>query len=343
MRKATTLFFTAVLLLAGCQKGLDREVTERKDTPCLVTVSVGSPATKVVGVKAGDESAVRSLQVFLYDGENLAAAASSDSSCCSVTCYPGEYRSYILVNSPAVDRDSVTSLSSLKNRVLDLADNAPDTLAACAMADVTVTRQATTKEITAERYVSKVVIEKITKAFAGTLRINSVYMTNVVGGMRCFSGDTLDVWYNRMGYSASAADCLVRDTVNAYADTVIETSHNFYVFPNPTVSDTTAKTWCPRHTRLVLDALFREEPCYYVVNMPVLERNRVYRIQDLVIKRKGSDNEEDIAEDEVDIIVGPDLEEWEDVSEEILPVIKVTVSVNVVVDAYSDGGYSENL
>ena len=174
MRKATTLFFTAVLLLAGCQKGLDSEVTERKDTPCLVTVSVGSPATKVVGVKAGDESAVRSLQVFLYDGENLAAAASSDSSCCSVTCYPGEYRSYILVNSPAVEKDSVAFLSDLKEMVLDLADNDPDTLAACAAADVTVSKQSSTMEITAQRYVSKVVIEKITKAFTGTLRVNNV-------------------------------------------------------------------------------------------------------------------------------------------------------------------------
>lgn len=333
----------SVLLLSGCQKGLDREVTERRDTPCLVTVSVGAPATKAVGVKAGDESAVRSLQVFLYDGENLAASASSDSSYCSVTCYPGEYRSYILVNSPGVDRDSVTSLSGLENRILDLAGNAPDTLAACATADVTVTRQASAMEVTAERYVSKVVIEKITKAFTGTLRVNSVYMTNVVGGVRCFSEDTLDVWYNRMGYSASAADRLVRDTVNAYADTVLATAHSFYVFPNPTVSDTTSGTWCPRHTRLVLDALFREEPCYYVVNMPVLERNRVYRIQDLIVRRKGSDNEEEIAEDEVDIIVRPDLEEWEDVSGEILPELRVTVAVNVVVDSYSEGGYIENL
>lgn len=331
------------MLLAGCQKGLDRDVSEGKDTPCLVTVSVGSPATKVVGVKAEDESAVRSLQVFLYDGENLVASASSDSSFCSVTCYPGEYRAYILVNSPVVDRDSVAVLDSLRELVLDLAGNAPDTLAACATADVTVTKRASTMEIAAERYVSKVVIEKITKAYSGMLRVNSVYMTNVVGGVRYFSDAGLDLWYNRMGYRASAVDRLVRDTVNAYADTVLGTPHSFYVFPNPTAGDTTAAVWCPRHTRLVLDALYKDEPCYYVVNMPVLERNRVYRIQDLVIKRKGSDDEEDIAEDEVDVIVGAELEDWEDVSEEILPVMKVTVSVNVVADAYSSGLYNENL
>ena len=331
------------LLLTGCRKGLDTEVSERNDVPCLVTVSVGSPATKVVGVKEGDESAVRNLQVFLYDGENLAASASSDSSFCSVTCYPGEYKSYILVNAPVVDRDSVTSLKDLKAAVLDLADNAPDTLAACATADVVVKKQASEVQTQARRYVSKVVIEKITKAFAGTLRVNSIYMTNVVGGVRCFSEDSIDVWYNRMGYSACAADRLVRDTVNAYADTVLGTAHSFYVFPNPTVIDTTVAPWCPRHTRLVIDALFRDEPCYYVVNMPVLERNRVYRIQELIIKRKGSDSEEEIAEDEVDIIVGPALEEWEDVSEEVLPELRVTVSVNVVVDNYSEGGYIENL
>lgn len=342
---------TAVLLLAGCQKGLDREVTEGAGSQCQVTISVSNPATRAVGVDADGESAVNGLQLFLFDGDRLAATASSDSSSCSVTCKPGQYKSFILANAPLINSASAASLSAFRNAVHHLADNRVGNLVASAESDLTVKPKRYSLSVSARRYVSKVVMEKITKDLsemgaphnAKTMHVNSVYMTNVVGGVRYFAEDTVDVWYNRMGYAPSGADRLVRDAVDTDVDSVLETEHTFYVLPNPAVRDTTAAPWCPRHTRLVLDAVFGGEPCYYVVNMPVIERNRVYRIRNIVIRRGGSDSEEEIADDDrVRIIVGPGLDAWADVSEELMPEMDLAVRINPVVDEYVEGDYYED-
>ena len=351
MRKATTLFSIAMLLLSGCQKGLDREAAEGAGRQCQITISVSNPATRAVGVNADGESAVNGLQLFLFDGDSLAATASSDSSSCSVTCKPGQYRSFILANAPLIDSASIASLSAFRNTVHHLADNRIDSLVAGAETEITVSAASYSMAVQARRYIAKVVVEKVTKDLsemgaphnAKTLHVNSVYMTNVVGGVRYFAEDTVDVWYNRMGYAPSGVDRLVRDAVDADVDSVLETEHTFYVLPNPAVRDTTTAPWCPRHTRLVLDATFGGEPCYYVVNMPVIERNRVYRIKDIVIRRGGSDNEEEIADDDrVRIIVGPGLDAWADVSEELMPEVDLAVRINPVVDEYVEGDYYED-
>ena len=55
-----------------------------------------------------------------------------------------------------------------------------------------------------------------------------------------------------------------------------------------TVTDCDNEPWSDRYTRLILECDIDGETYYYSVNIPGLERNRQYRITEVVIKDWGS-------------------------------------------------------
>ena len=64
--------------------------------------------------------------------------------------------------------------------------------------------------------------------------------------------------------------------------------HVFYPYPNPTKDDTYEATWAPRHTLLVVEVTFEGKKGYYPVVLPVLERNKTYVIDELVLRHRTS-------------------------------------------------------
>ena len=68
-----------------------------------------------------------------------------------------------------------------------------------------------------------------------------------------------------------------------------EKEHVFYPYPNPTKDDNYDASWTPRHTLLVVEVTFESKKGYYPVVLPVLERNKTYVIDELVIRHRPGD------------------------------------------------------
>ena len=89
----------------------------------------------------------------------------------------------------------------------------------------------------------------------------------------------------------AAYDALLYDSVTATVDNKkpYEKEHVFYPYPNPTDKDTYDATWQPRHSILVVEVTFQGKKGYYPIVLPVLERNKTYVIDELVIRHRPGD------------------------------------------------------
>ena len=190
-----------------------------------------------------------------------------------------------------------------------LSDNSVGRLVMAGSASLSVTGDCdVTIDVT--RLASKIVVDKITNGFAGswlsgkTLTLNSLYVTNVCGSLRYDGTFAGTVWHNRMGYDAAESayvKALTFDSVNASIaqGSSRSTSHTFYCYANPsTDTDTRGGTWSVRSTRLVLDVGIEDvtEHCYYVVDLPDISGNTIYRFSEITLVNIGAEDEESLAD-----------------------------------------------
>ena len=70
------------------------------------------------------------------------------------------------------------------------------------------------------------------------------------------------------------------------AETPYTAQNAFYCYPNHASQDSFEAEWCPRNTRLVVEATLGDEKYYYPVKLPKLEHNMRYEVN-LVITRPG--------------------------------------------------------
>ena len=88
------------------------------------------------------------------------------------------------------------------------------------------------------------------------------------------------------------------------------------------MADNFSNTWSARHTRLVIKCDYNGKTCYYPVTLPkstggtpgTLERNKVYHISQLTLKRPGSSSPEnpgDEVNSEVSVTFKVTVSAWE--------------------------------
>lgn len=281
------------LALGACQGE-----SARPDGQASVMVSVSLPGeTRATGVSSAGESRINSLQVFVFglDGR-LESSSSVLSGTLNLRCRHGDKTIWALVNAPA--QGSVATLTDLASAVSGLADNSPSSLVMAGSIPLTVESDLSVS-VPVSRLCAKVVVGKITKAFSSQalqekrLTLRRMYLTNVAGDKPFGSDGPVSRWYNRMGYQGECA-ALLCDTIGRELDPVLDETHVFYVYPNASGSVQRGAPWCPRCTRLVLDAELDGETCYYVIDLPGLESNHSYVLSDLVLTRPGAGDEESV-------------------------------------------------
>ena len=282
----------AALALGSCT----REKADIDGKPVEVNVTIlGTAPTRATSVSYDNESKVGNLQVYVFNDGKLedyqdAGAAMT----AQLTATSGERTVWALVNAPTLK--DVSTETELKARVSQLSDNKTDAFVMSGFTKQEL-KDGGTVPVTVKRLVSRVSVKKISTEFqyalAGeTLTLDGIYLINVAGDNTYAADGTPGIWVNQLGHKDSGLDALLYDKLTSTTvtnATPYEKEHVFYPYPNPTKDDTYDATWTPRHTLLVVEVTFEGKKGYYPVVLPVLERNKTYVIDELVIRHRPGD------------------------------------------------------
>jgi hypothetical protein len=282
----------AALALASCT----REKADIDGKPVEVNVTIlGTAPTRATSVTYANESKVTNLQVYVFNNGKLedyqdAGAAMT----AQLTATSGERTVWALVNAPSLK--DVSTEAELKAKVSRLADNKTDAFVMSGSATQEL-KDGGTVPVTVKRIVSRVSIKKISTDFQyalaqETLTIDGIYLINVAGDNTYAADGTPGTWVNQLGHKDNGLDAFLYDKL---ASTTVTNAkpyskeHVFYPYPNPTQDDAYDAAWKPRHTLLVVEVTFEKKKGYYPVVLPVLERNKTYVIDELVIRHRPGD------------------------------------------------------
>ena len=199
-------------------------------------------------------------------------------------------------------------------KTIDLGDNSTTASAGFVMAGsttCTVSSSTTTAIITVNRFVSRVALAKVTNSLPdsyGSLTVNNVTLTNVVGNQNLAGVATPSTWYNKMGrkdgatvssqiidgssYLASCPTLTFKSISSSVANgssLTPSTPYLLYCYPNSTTTDATgwASSFTARKTRLVVTATISGTKYYYPVVIDAPQRNTAYTVE-LTITGLGS-------------------------------------------------------
>ena len=293
----------ATLCTVACNKNMDTQINEIPDPvqeeryDLKVNVRSGDLVqTKSTTITAANEITVNNLQVFVFRGDALDAYATvNNDDELTVSCTAGERQVYALVNCPSLSaistKTALLATSSLLSgnsgssfqmighqEGIDLPDDSPVTI------DV-------------HRLAARVVIKKISRAFtvsslaAKSFSIDQIFLINVAGDINFGETANPTVWLNQRAYNSEQAAFTYDAPGASLANNAsYSTVHSFYAYPNPTVDDSESTTWSARHTRLVVKATLGTDVYYYPITLPVLEANKSYEIEELILTRPGSDS-----------------------------------------------------
>lgn len=282
----------AALTLLSCE----RENINAESKPIKVTVSIqGTAPTRATSVSYSDEAKVESLQVYVFnngkleDYQNAGAAMTAQ-----LTATSGLRTVWALVNAPTIK--DLTTENELKAKVSRLADNDIDAFVMVGSTSQEL-KDRLTIPITVKRFVSRVSIRKISTDFqealsSQTVSIDGIYLINVAADNTYAADGTPNTWVNQLKHKDNDYDALLYDKVSATVSNkkAYEKEHVFYPYPNPTSQDTYDSTWAPRHTILVVEVTLQNKKGYYPVVLPILESNKTYVIDEMIIRHLPNDD-----------------------------------------------------
>ena len=261
------------------------------------------------------ETTVNNVQILVFDSTGaLNAYVDADKSVAGITINTtaGSKTVWAVVNGP--DLSSVTTAAVLSSKAIDLGDNSTTASEGFVMAGsttCTVSSSTTTAIITVNRFVSRVALAKVTNSLPdsyGSLTVNNVTLTNVVGNQNLAGSATPSTWYNKMGrkdgatassqiidgssYLASCPTLTFKSISSSVANgssLTPSTPYLLYCYPNSTTTDATgwASSFTARKTRLVVTATISGTKYYYPVVIDTPQRNTAYTVE-LIITGLGS-------------------------------------------------------
>jgi hypothetical protein len=282
----------AALALLSC----NRETVPAEDgQPVRINVSiVGTAPTRATGASATNESHVSNLQLFVFNGDNLEDYVDAGSATSvQLTATSGERTLWAVVNAAPIT--GISKPSDLSGKTSLLSENAPNALVMAGSVTQNLQDNATIT-IPVTRIVAKVAVNKISTDFQNalaseTLTIDGIYLINVAADNNYAGNKTPEQWVNKLGHTDSGVDALLYDSVNKTVrnNSPYQTAHTFYPYPNPTTATSHEGTWSIRHSMLVVEVTLQGQKGYYPIEMPVLERNKTYIIEELILKHRPGD------------------------------------------------------
>ena len=303
MKRQLMIIAVLSLMVCACQK--DNQCRTCKDAkPVEVTVNIsGTSMTKSTGNTYANESKVNNLQILAFNEEGVLENYRSVDNEMSVTLMAssGEKTVWAVVNAPSLE--GVSSLEELGGTITSLSDNGLDNFVMTGSVTEELTDGAVIA-ITVRRLVARVSVAKITAAFADTpafsgktLKVTGIYMLNVAGSVNYALAGEPSLWYNKLYHEDEEADVFLYDALDQTIEnnSSYEVEHAYYPYPNnvdSSVKDLDEKdrgTWTPRRSILCIEVEFDGTPGYYPVELPAIERNKTYVIEEVVLTRAPGD------------------------------------------------------
>lgn len=310
----TRIFAAAAVIAAlsvSCEGDFQKTMPESAgENTVTLNVSLNGPATKAVIPDGNtDDMTFHNAQIFVYNRLGKLEAKSGRvtvSENISLEIVPGMKTIWAIVNAPELDlslgaTQEPGSLQSL------LSDN---TLTSLVMSGSISQEVSSSMNVSVgvKHIAAKVIIDSILRDFTNPeydevpLVLKKIYMSNVAADCDYACSDAAPtIWNCQKGLLANPvqnASLLLDGGLNAtlaQGGPAYSSTHTFYVYPNPTAQDSYSDTWCDRKTRLVLECEYNGNTCYYPITVRAdsIQRNKVYRITALTLKRPGSTSPED--------------------------------------------------
>ena len=303
MKKQLMIIAALSLMLSACQK--ENQCTSCKESkPVEVTVSInGTSMTRSTGNTYANESKVNNLQILAFNATGELENYRSVDNEMSVTLLSssGEKTVWAVVNAPSLEE--IKTLDELEGTLTGLADNALDSFVMTGSVTEELTDCAVIA-ITVRRIVARVSIAKITSAFADTpayagktLKVTGIYMLNVAGSVNFALDGEPASWYNKLQHEDTESDIFLYDALDQTIEnnSSYEVEHAYYPYPNnvdisvKSIDEEARGTWSPRRSILCIEVEYDGEAGYYPIELPVIERNKTYVIDEVVITRAPGD------------------------------------------------------
>lgn len=329
----------AAVLAVGCNKVEPAQTSLHGDgQKCQLTLKLNDAVmTRATGQTIAKESTIQNIQIFVFrsgtgnDAGVLDACISKgfdsplnfDASSVayegvSLDCTVGQRKIYAVVNSDVDYTSSAQAIgteSALLAKTIALSSMASDKLFMIQSVETTLKPGDETVGIEVRRKCASVVLQSVKNDMQANIyrkdnsfKIRNVYLTNVPAkinfGMTLSPSSLPDAdWYARTKSETDGTKAALILDANA-TGTVIgygkeySVEHRFYAFPND-CAPSVAATWCPRATRLVIEASYYDgsvwHECYYPITLydktssKGLEANKQYKVN-LTVRRPGSDD-----------------------------------------------------
>lgn len=304
MKRKFYLAAMAAIALVACNDRI--EIEEQVPEGCVkLALSLDGGETKSVGTN--DENRISNVQIFAFDDtgklevykqEKYTSQTVLSSTSSYIYITTGSKKIVTIVNAPDLKVETYEQLKSMSSL---MSDNGTRNFQMVGEKDINVV-EATEISIPVTRIAAKIVIASITNNMNKFFRdmsfsITNIFMINVVGDTGYLEDKEPETWYNQMKWNDNGSLRFMLDRNSSttipvnYSESVTFTQdqeHAYYVYPNSTVTDSfDQETWCPRHTRMILQARLGGDIYYYPITIPNIQRNTAYEVH-LTITRPGT-------------------------------------------------------
>lgn len=317
MKNTTIKFLTllGLLTLAACNKEQSADSVSKAEGKLVLEVSLpDSPQTKAPSAYSTAqtyESQVNSVQILVFNSSTGALDryynAGKTLTGISLSTVQGTKDVWAVINGP--DLSGISSLSALQATALSLGGNQSTTASTgfvmAGSASCTVGTSTASCNISANRFVSRVALVSVKNAIPsvyGSLTVNAVWLSNVVGNQNLAGNASANTWYNKFGradespqvsshiidgstYKASCPDLTFKSlsqSISNGSTHTPSTPYLLYTFPN---SSTTAPkafstSFSAQRTVLVVKATVNGTAYYYPVPLDdaAPSRNTTYTV-----------------------------------------------------------------
>lgn len=295
MKKIITILSASAILAVSCDSNLmPAPEKEHESTESLVPVSlkIAGINTKATAVNS-DEEKINNLQVFVY------TVNSGQKTFDSYYTFGTEDERTIFIDSANetatywiaayANQPGIESGPALKDWAL-FANESDKSFQMAGQTEMTAESILQNKEVRIDlvRQCSKVTVEEVAVEWTNTanryktFKLKGMYLMDVPGVVANFFTvdqtvlDNTSLWQNRNGHTSESHDALLYDEIADFAVSESEAytiDHIFYGYISPLTTYNTDESWEPGGTRLVIEAEFDGQACYYAVALNGIEKD----------------------------------------------------------------------
>lgn len=190
------------------------------------------------------------------------------------------------------------------------------------------------------RQCSKVCVKEIAVDWTNSannlksFKLKGIYLMDVPGVLQNHSPLAADAlktqgeWYNTLGHNSTSHDALLYDKINnqdVTESSSYKTSHFLYGYISLLKDFYTTATWKPSGTRLVIEAEFDGQPCYYAILLSDLVaeeetgsyiRNKAFTFNKITITKPGAKEPYSELQTEQAISFTVSVQGWDEIIED---------------------------